>query len=31
MGEAHREASRVGFDHSIKLEFHGATGSSDGG
>lgn len=31
MGEARREALRVGFDRSIKLEFHGAKVSSDGG
>ncbi len=31
MGEACREALRVGFDRSIKLEFHGAKVSSDGG
>jgi hypothetical protein len=31
MGEARREALRVDFDRSIKLEFHGAKVSSDGG
>ena len=31
MGEARREALRVGFDRSIKLEFHGAKVSSDSG
>ena len=31
MDEALSEALRVGFDHSIKLEFHGARVSSDGG
>ena len=31
MGEARREALRVGFVRSIKLEFHGAKVSSDGG
>lgn len=31
MGEARREALRVGFDRSIKLEFHGAKISSDSG
>ena len=31
MGEAHREALRVDFDRSIKLAFHGAKVSSDGG
>ena len=31
MGEARREALRVDFDRSIKLEFHGAKVSSDAG
>ena len=31
MGEARREALRIDFDRSIKLEFHGAKVSSDGG
>ncbi len=31
MNEARREALRVDFDHSIKLEFHGTKVSSDGG
>ncbi len=31
MGEARRDALRVGFDHAIKLEFHGAKVSSDAG
>ena len=31
MGEARRDALRVGSDHAIKLEFHGATVSSDAG
>ena len=31
MGKARREALRVDFDRSIKLEFHGAKVSSDGG
>ena len=31
MGEARKEALRLGFDGSIRLEFHGATVSSDGG
>ncbi len=31
MGEARRDALRVGFDHVIKLEFHGAKVSSDAG
>ena len=31
MGEARREALRVSFDRSIKLEFHGAKVSSDSG
>ena len=30
MGEPRREALRVGFDRSIKLEFLGAKASSDG-
>ncbi len=29
MGEARRDALRVGFDHAIKLELHGAKVSSD--
>lgn len=31
MGDARKEALRVGFDGSVRLEFHGATVSSDGG
>ena len=31
MGEARRDALRVGFDRAIKLEFHGAKVSSDAG
>ena len=31
MGEAGRDASRVGFDRTVKLEFHAATVSSDAG
>ena len=31
MGEARREALRVGFDSQIKLEFHGAAVTSDAG
>ena len=31
MGEARRDALRVDFDSSIKLEFHGARVSSDAG
>ena len=31
MGEARREALRVGFDRAIRLEFHGAKVSSDAG
>lgn len=31
MGDARRDALKVGFDGSIRLEFHGATVSSDGG
>ena len=31
MGESKREALRVQFDPSVKLEFHGAKVSSDGG
>jgi hypothetical protein len=31
MGEARKEALQVGFDASVRLEFHGATVSSDGG
>ncbi len=31
MGEARRDALRVGFDGAIKLEFHGAKVSSDAG
>ena len=31
MGEARRDALRVGFDRTIKLQFHGATVSSDTG
>ena len=31
MGEAGRDALRVGFDRTVKLEFHGATVSSDAG
>jgi hypothetical protein len=31
MGEASKDALRVGFDGSIKLEFHGSTVTSDAG
>ena len=31
MGEAGKDALRVGFNRSIKLEFHGARISSDAG
>ena len=31
MGEARKDALRVGFDRAIKLEFHGARVSSDAG
>ena len=31
MGEARKEALRVGFDSQIKLEFHGASVTSDAG
>jgi hypothetical protein len=31
MGEAGKDAFRVGFDRSINLEFHGAKLSSDAG
>ena len=31
MGESRKEALRLGFDVSVRLEFHGATVSSDGG
>jgi len=31
MGEAHKDALRVGFDSQIKLEFHGANVTSDAG
>ena len=31
MGEARKEALRVGFDSQIKLEFHGAAITSDAG
>jgi len=31
MGDARKDALRVGFDGSVRLEFHGATISSDGG
>ena len=31
MGEAGKDALRVGFEGSIKLEFHGSKVSSDGG
>ena len=31
MGEARKEALRVGFDGALRLEFHGASVSSDGG
>ena len=31
MGEARKDALRVGFDRAIKLEFHGAKVSSDAG
>ena len=31
MGEAYQDALRVGFDSTIKLEFHGARVSSDAG
>ena len=30
MGEARKDALKLGFDGSIQLEFHGATVSSDG-
>ena len=31
MGEAGKDALRVDFDRSVKLQFHGSTISSDGG
>ena len=31
MGEARKDAFKLGFDGSIRLEFHGATLSSEGG
>ena len=31
MGEAYKDALRVDFDRSVKLEFHGSTVSSDAG
>ena len=31
MGEARKDALRVGFDHAVKLQFHGAKVSSDAG
>ena len=31
MGEAYKEAFRVGFDNRLRLEFHGAKVSTDGG
>jgi hypothetical protein len=31
MGEAERDALRVGFEGTIKLEFHGATFGPDAG
>jgi len=31
MGEARKEALKLGFDGSVRLEFCGATVSSDGG
>jgi hypothetical protein len=31
MGAAHFEALRVGFDPTVRLAFHGAKVSSDGG
>jgi hypothetical protein len=31
MGESRKEALRLGFDGAVRLEFHGATVSSDGG
>ena len=31
MGEARKEAFRVHFDRQVKLEFHGAKLTSDGG
>ena len=31
MGESQKEALRVQFDPSLKLEFHGAKVTSDGG
>ena len=31
MGETRKDGLRVDFDHSVKLEFHGSTVSSDGG
>ncbi len=31
MGEARKDAFRVGFDNRLRLEFHGAKVSTDGG
>jgi hypothetical protein len=31
MGESRKDALHIGFDGSVRLEFHGATVSSDGG
>ena len=31
MGESRKDALHVGFDGSVRLEFHGATVSSDSG
>ena len=31
MGEARKDALRLNFDHTLKLEFHGTKVTSDGG